>query len=103
MMPRSGRAPRGQRVVGTAPRNHGKNTTLIAAAGYQVLWLPPDSRDFSPIEAALSTLKTALRRAEARTREAWGEAITAPLATITVTDTPIWFAHCDYRNPAHLL
>jgi hypothetical protein len=31
MTPRYGRAPRGQRVVGTAPRNHGPNTTLIAA------------------------------------------------------------------------
>ena len=31
MTPRYGRAPRGERVVGTAPRNHGKNTTLVAA------------------------------------------------------------------------
>lgn len=31
MTPRYGRAPRGQRVVGPAPRNHGPNTTLIAA------------------------------------------------------------------------
>ena len=31
MTPRYGRAPRGQRVVGVAPRNQGPNTTLIAA------------------------------------------------------------------------
>ena len=31
MTPRSGRAPRGQRAVGTAPRNHGPNVTLLAA------------------------------------------------------------------------
>lgn len=31
MTPRSGRAPRGERVVGTVPRNHGPNTTLVAA------------------------------------------------------------------------
>lgn len=31
MTPRYGRAPRGERVVGTAPRNHGSNTTLVAA------------------------------------------------------------------------
>src|SRR5215213_7803527 len=31
MTPRYGRAPRGQRVVGTAPRNHGPNTTVVAA------------------------------------------------------------------------
>jgi transposase len=31
MTPRYSRAPRGQRAVGRAPRNHGKNTTLVAA------------------------------------------------------------------------
>ena len=31
MTPRYGRAPRGQRVVGAAPRNHGPNVTLLAA------------------------------------------------------------------------
>ena len=31
LTPRSGRAPRGQRVGGAAPRNHGPNTTLRAA------------------------------------------------------------------------
>ena len=31
MTPRYGRAPRGQRVVGAVPRNHGRNTTLFAA------------------------------------------------------------------------
>ncbi|MHB8644881.1 MAG: hypothetical protein ACYDAR_03705 [Thermomicrobiales bacterium] len=30
MTPRYSRAPRGQRAVEAAPRNHGKNTTLIA-------------------------------------------------------------------------
>lgn len=30
MTPRYGRAPRGQRAVGTAPRNHGPNVTLLA-------------------------------------------------------------------------
>ena len=31
LTPRDGPAPRGQRGVGTAPRNHGPNTTVIAA------------------------------------------------------------------------
>jgi transposase len=31
MTPRRARAPRGQRAVGTAPRNHGSNVTLLAA------------------------------------------------------------------------
>lgn len=161
MTPRYGRAPRGERVVGTVPRNHGPNTTLVAAlslggitaamtvegaldrpafdafvdqvleprlvpgqvvvwdnlsvhksadaqrvieaAGCQLLWLPPYSPDFTPIEQAFSKLKTALRRTGARTREALEAAITTGLASITAADTPGWFAHCGYPIPAHLL
>jgi transposase len=161
MTPRYGRAPRGQRVVGAAPRNHGPNTTLvaalsldgittamtvegaldrpafdafvtrvlaptlrpgqivvwdnlsvhksaeaqrqIAARGCQLLWLPPYSPDFTPIENAFSKLKTALRRSGARTREALDDAITAALPMITGADAIGWFAHCGYPIPAHLL
>ncbi len=35
MTPRYSRAPRGQRAYGAAPRDHGKNTTLIAALSTQ--------------------------------------------------------------------
>jgi len=35
MTPRTSRAPRGERAYGAAPRNHGKNTTLIAALSTQ--------------------------------------------------------------------
>src|SRR5215217_6406447 len=34
MTPRYGRAPRGQRVVGVVPRNHGPNVTLLAAMSH---------------------------------------------------------------------
>lgn len=151
MTPRYGRAPRGQRVVGRVPRNHGPNTSLlaalspagltaamtvegavdrdafdvfvdqvlvpslrpgqtviwdnlsvhksaaaqqrIAAAGCQVVFLPPYSPDFAPIEQAFSKLKTFLRRRQARTRSALDEAITAGLTTITAADARAWFAH----------
>jgi transposase len=33
MAPRYARAPRGERAVGSAPRNHGPNVTLVAALG----------------------------------------------------------------------
>lgn len=35
MTPRTSRAPRGERAYGAAPRNHGKNTMLIAALSTQ--------------------------------------------------------------------
>ncbi len=75
----------------------------IAACGCQLLWLPPYSPDLTPIEQAFSKLKTALRRAEARTREALDDAITAALATTTAADAPGWFAHCGYPIPAQLI
>ena len=58
----------------------------IEAKRCQILFLPGYSPDFSPIEEAFSKLKTALRRAGARTREALQEAIGQALLTITSQD-----------------
>ena len=46
---------------------------LLAARGCHLLWLPPYSPDFTPIEQAFSKLKRALRRIGARTRDGAGE------------------------------
>lgn len=43
---------------------------LIEAAGARLLYLPPYSPDFNPIEMAFSKLKALLRQAEERTVEA---------------------------------
>ena len=71
----------------------------IEAKGCQLLFLPGYSPDLSPIEEAFSKLKTALRRAEARTREALQEAIGQALLTITAQDAQGWFQHCGYLIP----
>ncbi len=68
----------------------------IEAEGCQLLFLPSYSPDLSPIEEAFSKLKTALRRAGARTREALEEALGQALLTITVQDAQGWFQHCGY-------
>jgi transposase len=69
---------------------------LIEAAGGQLLPTPRYSPDCNPIEQAFSKLKTALRRAEARTVEAvvtaTGEAFTA----ITPADARSFFAAAGY-------
>ena len=70
----------------------------IEAKGCQVLFLPGYSPDFSPIEETFSKLKTALRRAGARTREALQEAISQALLTITAQDAHGWFQHCGYLS-----
>lgn len=68
----------------------------IEAKGCQLLFLPGYSPDLSPIEEAFSKLKTALRRAGARTQEALEEAISQALFTITAQDAQGWFHHCGY-------
>lgn len=156
LTPLFARAPKGERARGSAPRNRGKNTTLIAslslegmgaamilegsanatafalyieqvlaptlqvgqivvmdnlqaykgervrqaieAKGCQVLFLPAYSPDFSPIEETFSKLKTALRRAGARTRTSLEEAIGQALLTITTQDVYGWFRHCGYLS-----
>ena len=62
------------------------------------LWpLPAYSPDLSPIEEGFSKLKSGLRRAGARTREALIEAIAEGLAAITPEDARGYFTHCGYR------
>jgi transposase len=65
-------------------------------AGAQVLYWPPYSPDLSPIEPCWAKLKTALRTAKARTREALEHAIAQALATITVSEAHSWFHYCGY-------
>jgi transposase len=155
------RAPRGERAYGKAPRNWGKNITLISSlssegigaamsvegatdgaafetyvkhflaptlrrgqivvmdnlqvhkmkrvrdlvegAGAEVLFLPPYSPDFSPIEEAFAKVKGILRRIGARTRDALLEATSEALDAVSRTDAVGWFGHCGYHLTPHLL
>ena len=69
---------------------------LIEGRGCSLLFLPPYSPDFSPIEEAFSKVKGWLRKAAARTREALVEAIGRALDAVTARDARAWFAHCGY-------
>jgi transposase len=149
-----GRAPRGERSVGTIPLNYGANITLLGALGVEglqavmtvegatdadvfrtyvtrvlgptlapgdivvldnlsahkapgiqqalarrrarLLYLPPYSPDLSPMELCLSTVKTALRAAKARTRGALEAAVRQAMETVTAIDVRNWFRHCGY-------
>ncbi len=70
---------------------------VVAARGARLLYLPPYSPDFTPIELAFSKLKMHLRTAAARTREALRTALDAALAWITAQDAQNWFDHCGYH------
>jgi transposase len=154
MARRRARAPRGVRAVGSVPRNHGPNVTLLAvlgpggiatslavegaadgpafdgfvaaflapalrpgqtvvldnlavhksararalveAAGARLLFLPPYSPDFNPIEAVFAKVKEALRAAAARTREDLLAATKAALDAVTAEDAAGCYADCGF-------
>lgn len=68
----------------------------VEARGATVMFLPPYSPDMNPIERCWSKIKTFLRAAKARTREALEAAIKQALATVTESDARAWFKHCGY-------
>ncbi len=70
---------------------------LVEARGARLLYLPPYSPDFNPIELAFSKLKTWLRTAQARTREALESVIQAATDWISEQDAQNWFDHCGYH------
>ena len=59
---------------------------VIQAKGARVEYLPPYSPDFNPIEKCWSKIKTALRQAKARTREALEAVFKEALLQITEAD-----------------
>jgi len=69
---------------------------VAAERGAQVLWLPPYSPDFSPIEQCLSKIKSYLRGAKARTGEALDKALAQAVGLVTKADIRGWFKHCGY-------
>ena len=73
----------------------------IEARGCQLLFLPPYSPDFTPIEQAFSKIKAILRGLGARTKEALQEAVRLAIEAITRHDAAAWFAHAGYALPAH--
>ena len=76
---------------------------LIEGRGCQLLFLPPYSPDFNPIEEAFSKIKGALRKAQAQTREALIEALGVAISAVTARDAQGFFEHDGYHLPVHLL
>ena len=73
--------------------------TAIEARGCALLFLPPYSPDFTPIEQAFSKIKALLRGLGARTREALLDAVRLAIAAISRDDAVAWFTHAGYVLP----
>lgn len=72
--------------------------SAIEARGATLMYLPPYSPHYSPIEPCWSKLKTCLRAIKARTREALDEALSQVIDTVTASDAKGWFKHCGYLS-----
>ena len=69
---------------------------LIERAGARLLYLPPYSPDFNPIENAFAKLKALLRKAAERTVEGLWTAIGRLIDVFTPTECANYFAAAGY-------
>ena len=69
---------------------------LIERAGAVLIFLPPYSPDFNPIEMIFAKVKQLLRSLACRTRAALWEAMQSVLDQVTATDAANCFRHCGY-------
>lgn len=89
----------GQVVVmdNLSAHKHSRVRALIEQAGAELLYLPPYSPDFNPIEKCWSKIKEYLRAAKARLLDTLEQAISSAMDTITAHDAAAWFHWCGYR------
>ncbi len=69
---------------------------MIEAEGAALLYLPPYSPDFNPIEMAFSKLKALLRKAAERTISALWDAIGRLIDLVTPKEAANYFAAAGY-------
>lgn len=79
-----------------SPHKHPRVRELIEGAGCRLLYLPPYSPDYNPIEQAISKVKSALRSAACRDVTLLFDAIADALATITTDDATAFMRHSGY-------
>jgi transposase len=71
----------------------------IEAAGASLLYLPPYSPDFNPIEQAFAKLKALLRKAAARTVETLWDTIGVLVQAFRPDEPSNYFANSGYARP----
>lgn len=69
----------------------------INEAGSELLFTPPYSPEFNPIEEAWAKLKDIIRRTETRTRDAFDAAVAHAMAQVRKSDIMGWFNYAGYK------
>ena len=72
--------------------------TAIEDAGAKLVYLPPYSPDFNPIEKAFSQIKAYLKKAAARTKQTLDAEIAKAIDTVTPKNAVNYFAACGYKT-----
>lgn len=84
-------------ILDNLPSHRNNNARMaIEAKGARMMFLPPYSPDFNPIENAFSKLKAYLRREAARTMEHLWEAIGRAIDTFTPVECTNYFTAAGY-------
>ena len=73
---------------------------LITKAGAKLIYFPPYSPDFSPIENCWSKIKSVLRSIGARSYPDLAKAIEKAFEQVSLQDIQNWFTHCCYCTSA---
>ncbi len=73
---------------------------LITQAGAKLIYLPPYSPDFSPMENCWSKIKSLLRSIGARNYPDLAKAIEQAFEQVSLKDIQNWFTHCCYCTSA---
>ena len=85
-------------IMDNLPGHKGpKVRQLIEAAGASLLYLPPYSPDFNPIENAFAKLKAHVRKSAARTLDTLERAAANALPQFKPDQCANFFAHAGYR------
>jgi transposase len=85
-------------IMDNLPAHRGADIrTAIKNAGASLIYLPPYSPDFNPIENAFAKLKALLRKAAARSLEALWNAIREALAAFTPAECANYFTAAGYE------
>ena len=85
-------------VLDNARIHHGgRIEEIVTAAGCSVLYLPPYSPDFNPIELAWSWIKHSVRRLAPRDRASRLAAIRSAVASLPAVFAPNWFKKCGLQ------
>lgn len=71
---------------------------IIESVGAKIIFLPPYSPDFNPIENMWSKVKNTLRRLAPRTARTFKKSIRIAFEEITKSDLIGWFKYCGYKG-----